>query len=155
MALTLKPTSIKAARMFVGREHRHNKPPLGGLFAVGVECDGALVGVAIVGRPIARRLDDGQTAEVTRLATTGEYNACSILYGAARRAAKALGYKRIITYTLATEPGTSLRASGWSWDADVKPAETWSVPSRPRNQTDLFGNEARPTGAKIRWCCNL
>lgn len=155
MALTLMPTTLKDARKFVGRIHRHNRPPQGGLFAVGVACDGALVGVAIVGRPIARRLDDGRTAEVTRVATDGTFNACSILYGAACRAARALGYERIITYTLATEPGTSLRASGWSKDADVASAETWSVPSRPRNQTDLFGNALRPIGAKIRWCRKL
>ena len=155
MALVLRPTSLKDARRFVGRIHRHNKAPQGGLFAVGVECGGALVGVAIVGRPVARGLDDGRTAEVTRVATDGAINACSLLYGAAARAAKALGYDRIITYTLVTEPGTSLRAAGWGRDGETPARATWSTASRHRHQTDLFGNAMRPTCAKVRWCRKL
>jgi len=149
--LKLSPITLTAARKFVGRVHRHNAPPQGGLFAVAVECDGTLCGVAIIGRPIARRLDDGRTCEVTRLATTGERNACSILYGAAARAAKALGYRKIVTYTLESEPGSSLRAAGWQKTAKTPARGTWSVPSRPRYQRDLFGNDKRPTGPKIRW----
>lgn len=141
----LVPTTIKRASRFVAEHHRHNGPPQGALFAVAAEAGGELVGVAIVGRPVARRLDDGQTAEVTRLCTTGEANACSLLYGAAARAAKALGYRRIVTYTLADEPGTSLRAAGWERDASVKAEGSWSRPSRARTQGD------RPAGAKVRW----
>lgn len=149
--MNLRPVSIAEARAVVGRLHRHNKPPQGGLFAVGVEEDGELVGVAIIGRPVARMLDDGWTCEVVRVATTGARNACSMLYGAASRAAKALGFRRIYTYTLAEEPGTSLKASGWAHDADLKARPTWSCPSRPRYQVDLFGTDQRPPGAKVRW----
>lgn len=83
-------------------------------FSIGCVADGELVGVVIAGRPVSRYLDDGLTLEVTRLCSTGEKNACSILYGAAARAARAMGYRRIITYTLDSEDGTSIRAAGWS-----------------------------------------
>ena len=155
MALKLRPVSIKEACKIVGLLHRHNKAPQGGLFAVGVEAEDRLVGVAIIGRPIARALDDGWTCEVLRVATTGAHNACSILYGAASRAAKALGYRRIYTYTLAEEPGTSLKASGWVRNAEIPAQPTWSRPSRPRYQKDLFGNDERPPGQKIRWIKHL
>jgi len=137
--------------MFVARTHRHNKPPQGGLFAVGANLNGALIGVAIVGRPVARMLDDGRTCEVTRCCTNGTANACSLLYGAVVRASKSLGYRRIITYTLASEPGTSLRASGWTVDAEITGEESWSRASRPRMQTNLFGEAQRPPDDKIRW----
>lgn len=149
--MNIRPITLKEARVVVGDWHRHNQPPVGGLFAVGCRDGGVLVGVAIVGRPVARLLDDGLTAEITRVATNGTRNACSMLYGACRKAARALGYQRLITYTLASEPGTSLRAAGFIRDADVAAAETWSVPSRPRRQTNLFGEELRPPEAKVRW----
>jgi hypothetical protein len=87
--------------------------------------------VVIVGRPVARMRDDGLTAEVTRLCTDGTRNACSFLYGAAAKAAFALGYKRIGTYILASEPGTTLRAAGWRLIGEVK-GRSWTTPSRPR-----------------------
>ena len=111
--LSLVPVSLKDANAFVAEHHRHHKPTRGHKFSIGCECDGQLVGVVIAGRPVSRYLDDGRTLEVNRLCTTGERNACSILYAAAARAAKAMGYRKIITYTLDTEPGTSLRAAGW------------------------------------------
>jgi hypothetical protein len=111
--LSLIPVSLKDANAFVKNHHRHHKPTTGHKFSIGCECDGQLVGVVIAGRPVSRYLDDGRTLEVNRLCTTGERNACSILYAAAARAAKAMGYRKIITYTLDTEPGTSLRAAGW------------------------------------------
>ena len=151
MALSIVPLSIQSAKMYVGKHHRHNKPPKSGLFAVGVEKGGDLAGVAIVGRPVARMLDNGKTCEVIRLCTTGEPNACSILYGACARAAKALGYEKIVTYTLVVEPGASLKASGWERVAELRERKSWSNPNRPRYQTDLFGEEQRPTGKKIRW----
>jgi len=117
---------------------------------VGVEND-HVCGVAIVGRPVARMLQDGFTAEIVRVATDGTYNACSKLYAACRNAAKALGYRRVFTYTLASESGASLRAAGFVVDEVLPPRETWSTPSRPRHQTDLFGNERRPPEAKVRW----
>ena len=111
--LSLVPVSLKTANAFVAVHHRHHKPTTGHKFSIGCECDGQLVGVVIAGRPVSRYLDDGRTLEVNRLCTTGEKNACSMLYGAAARAAKAMGYHKIITYTLDSEPGASLRAAGW------------------------------------------
>jgi len=143
--LEIVPCTIKSAKEFVSGLHRHNKPPQGALFAIGLCCDGVVCGVAIIGRPIARNLDDGKTCEVTRLCTNGQPNACSKLYGAAARAAKELGWKRIVTYILDTEPGTSLKASGWVKEKDVKSEATWSRPSRER------GNAGRPVCAKTRW----
>ncbi len=112
--LSLVPVSLKDANAFVAAHHRHHKPVTGHKFSIGCEQDGRLVGVAIVGRPVSRYLDDGLTLEVNRLCSTGKKNVCSMLYAAAARAAKAIGYRKIITYTLDSEPGTSLRAAGWT-----------------------------------------
>lgn len=142
--LELAPLTIGAARKYVTEHHRHHKAPAGGLFAVGVSVSGALVGVAIVGRPVARMLADGSTCEVTRLCTDGTPNACSMLYGACRRAAKALGYSRIITYILASEPGVSLRASGWVASKVESRGGSWNRPSRART-------DSHPTEAKRRY----
>ena len=111
--LRLRPISLRDANEYVRKYHRHHKPVAGHKFSIGCEADGELVGVIIAGRPVSRYLDDGFTLEVTRLCTNGAKNACSFLYGAAARAAAAMGYKRIITYTLESENGASLRASGW------------------------------------------
>ena len=111
--LSLVPVSLKDANAFVAAHHRHHKPTRGHKFSIGCAAEGRLVGVAIMGRPVSRYLDNGLTLEVTRLCTTDEKNACSMLYAAAARAAKAMGYHKIITYTLDTEPGCSLRAAGW------------------------------------------
>ena len=145
MGLHLMPITISAAKAVVAQLHRHHKPPVGGLFAVAVARDGedTPCGVAIVGRPVARNLCDGQTAEVTRVATDGTHNACSMLYAACWRAARALGYRRLITYTLETEPGTSLRAAGWR-ELGRTSGGSWSRPSRQRN-------DRHPTCPKIRW----
>ena len=112
--LTLTPVSLKEANAFVAAPHRHHKPVTGHKFSIGCAAEGRLGGVAIVGRPVSRYLDNGLTLEVTRLCTTGEKNACSMLYSAAARAAKAIGYRKIITYTLDTEAGASIRAAGWT-----------------------------------------
>lgn len=151
MSLTLAPCTIADARRFVGIHHRHNLPPKVALFALAADEDGERVAVAIVGRPVARLADDGQTVEVVRLCSVGTRNACSFLYGAACRAAKALGYRRVITYTLQSEPGASLRAAGFTEDARLKARKGWDTPSRPRVTYDLFGNERAPLEAKIRW----
>ena len=111
--LALIPVSLAEANAFVALYHRHHKPVTGHKFSIGCMTDGRLVGVAIVGRPVSRYLDNGNTLEVNRLCTDGTKNACSMLYGAAWRAAKAMGYKKIITYTLDTESGISLKAAGW------------------------------------------
>ena len=111
--LELVPISLTGANAYVAEHHRHHKPTVGHKFSIGCEADGKLVGVAIVGRPVSRYLDDGKTLEVNRLCTDGTKNACSLLYAAAARAAKAMGYSKIITYTLDTEDGASVRAAGW------------------------------------------
>ena len=137
--LTLTPISLKDANAFVAQHHRHHKPVTGHKFSIGCSQDGQLVGVAIMGRPVSRYLDDGLTLEVNRLCTTGEKNACSMLYAAAARAAKAMGYRKIITYTLDTEPGTSLRAAGWlcagpaggvRWTGSRRPAADLCPPQK-------------------------
>jgi hypothetical protein len=152
LSLRLWPTTMTDAKAYIARHHRHNKPPVSGLFCVGIADEaGELRGVAIAGRPVAIPLDDGLTVEVTRVGTDGVRNGCSMLYGAIARAAKALGYDRAYTYTLASESGASLRASGWERDADLPPRPTWNCPSRDRVQVDLFGEETRPSEAKVRW----
>lgn len=144
--LHLVACTITRARAFVAAHHRHLGPPVSGLFAVGVAQGAELVGVAIVGRPVARGLQDGATAEVTRVCTLGTRNACSMLLGACRRGCIALGYHRLVTYTLAAEPGTSLRATGWREVAAVR-GRTWNCPSRPRS--------AHAGADKRRWEVNL
>lgn len=122
---------LSEANVFVTQHHRHHKPVVGHLFSLGASLDGKIVGVAIVGRPVARMRDDGMTAEVTRLCTDGTKDCCSFLYGACARAAFALGFLRIGTYILASEPGTSLTASGWR-NLGERGGGTWDTPSRPR-----------------------
>lgn len=131
--MILRPCTLAEAQKFVRIHHRHHGPSLGGLFAVAVAKDEELpiCGVAMIGRPVARMLQDGFTAEVTRLCTDGTRNACSMLYGAAWRAARALGYRRLVTYILGTEKGTSLIAAGWHLIGEAG-GGSWSVPSRPR-----------------------
>jgi hypothetical protein len=142
MSLRVVPCTQRQAKAYVRDNHRHNTPPQGGLFALAAMDADRLCGVVIVGRPVARGLDDGVTVEITRCCTDGTRNACSLLYGRARRAAFALGYRRVVTYTLAEENGASLRAAGmtpWGYTR----AEDWSRPSRPR--------ALAPKQMKIRW----
>jgi hypothetical protein len=140
--IALCPVSIGEARTFISRHHRHHTAPQSGLFAVAIAVeresneDDGIVGVAVVGRPVARAYQDGYTAEVTRLCVLEGYrNGCSMLYGACWRAARALGYRRLITYTLASEPGHSLRASGWRVVAE-RPAKSWAEHSKARPRVD-------------------
>jgi hypothetical protein len=133
--MTLQPITIAEAKRFVMLYHRHHDAPTGALFALGVAVAGQVIGVALVGRPVARMLDDGWTAEVIRVAVIDGYpNACSKLYGAAKRAAQALGYRRVLTYTLASEPGSSLKGAGWT-PKGLRGGGSWSRPSRPRVDT--------------------
>jgi hypothetical protein len=123
----------QAACAYVEAHHRHHDPPQGHQFSLGVQTDdGRLVGVAIVGRPVSRNLDNGLTVEVTRVATDGTANACSALYAAAWRTARSAGYRRAITYTQDGESGASLRAAGWRKVADLPARPGWDAPSRPR-----------------------
>lgn len=123
--------TLAEANSFVRQHHRHHRPVVGHLFSLGAALGGTIVGVVIVGRPVSRMRDDGVTAEVTRLCTDGTKDACSFLYGVASRAAFALGFMRIGTYILASEPGTSLTAAGWR-NLGERGGGSWSVPSRPR-----------------------
>ncbi len=130
--LTIVPLALADANTFVAQYHRHHEPVIGHKFSIGAaDEDGQLRGAAIVGRPVSRVRDDGLTLEVTRLVTDGCQNACSALYAAAWRAAKAMGYIRLGTYILVSEPGTSLVAAGWKLVGET-PGRSWSVPSRPR-----------------------
>lgn len=126
------PLELKEANDFVARLHRHHKPVLRDKFRVGCEVGGILVGVAQIARPVSRMLDDGQTVEVVRLCTDGTKGVCSFLYSRAARIAREMGYKRIITYILSSETGTSLKAAGWRFDC-VTDGGDWSRQSRPRN----------------------
>ena len=139
--LDVVPVRFADACAFVAAWHRHHAPPVGCKFCLGVAADDVLVGVAIVGRPVARHLDDGRTLEVTRTATDGTPNAGSALYGGAWRATKALGYRRLITYTQAGESGSSLRGAGWRVVAQRPAKPGWTRPSRPRRD---LGTEHMP-----------
>lgn len=144
MKLGLIPLSLAEANAFVERQHRHHKPVVGHMFSLGaINTMSEVVGVAIVGRPVSRMRDDGLTLEVTRICTDGAKNACSFLYGAAARAAFALGYRRIGTYTLAEEGGASLRGAGWKMLGE-RGGGSWSRKERPRV-------DKHPTQGKLLW----
>lgn len=130
--LTVSHIELKEANAYVTANHRHHKAVRGHRFSLACYEDGRLCGVAIVGRPRSRRIDQHMTVEVLRLCSDGTKNACSKLYGACRRAAKALGYHRLITYTLADENGKSLLASGFSYCYTNK-GGSWNQPGRPRS----------------------
>ncbi|HXE59430.1 MAG TPA: XF1762 family protein [Gemmatimonadaceae bacterium] len=142
LPLMLVPITLREANAFVREHHRHHGPSRGCVCCVAVGTD-RICGVAIIGRPVARNLQDSWTAEVTRCCTDGTAHAASKLYGAAWRAVRALGYRKLITYTLATESGTSLVAAGWKCLGEAG-GGSWNCPSRPR--VDLH-----PTQLKLRW----
>jgi hypothetical protein len=146
MTLTVVPVELKEANEFIATMHRHHKPVVGHRFSLGcVDENGLLHGVCIVGRPVARLAGlPRDVAEVTRLATDGTYNACSILYAAAARACKAMGFQRIQTYTLPVEGGASLRASGWKNEGAAGGGQWKHTDGKPR-RTD------QPTDIKTRW----
>lgn len=143
MSLVIVPIELAEANAFVAVHHRHHKPVVGHKFSIAVADDmlmgsyetTSVCGVAIIGRPVARGNDDGWTLEVNRCCTDGTRNACSMLYGAAWRAVKAMGYARLITYTLPSEGGASLRAAGWKLIGQ-RGGGNWNTPARPRIDTD-------------------
>ena len=143
--MDIQPISLKTAQEFVRQHHRHNKPPVGHKFSVGLYDGERLVGVAVAGRPVARMLDDGFTLEVTRTCTDGTRNANSMLYGAIVRAATALGYRKCVTYTQGNESGASLRGAGWTATQTLPPRAGWDAPSRPRDDIGSGGV------SRIRW----
>lgn len=147
------PINLREANAFVAQHHRHHEEVRGCIFVVGCALSvatgltpgvtSAVVGVAIVGRPVARGLQDGWTAEVTRVATNGTRNACSFLYRSSWRAARALGYRKLVTYTLPEEGGASLRGAGFKLIGEAG-GGTWDRQERPRIDT-------HPTQVKLRW----
>ena len=141
--LDLQPINYDEACEFIRRHHRHHLPPQGWKFGVAVNDGEKIVGVVCVGRPVARHLDNGYTLEVTRCCTDDTKNVASKLYAAAWRATRALGFKRLITYTLASESGVSLQAAGWRVLYQTK-GESWNKPSRPRI-------DKHPLGQKFLW----
>jgi len=146
--MTIVPITLKAANAFVATYHRHHKPTVGHKFSIGLSLNDDLIGVAIMGRPVARGSDNGFTIEVARLCTNGAKNACSMLYQAAARSSKELGYKKIQTYILQSELGTSLKASGWKMEA-VTAGGQWKHTDGKKRRTD------QPTMPKQRWVREL
>lgn len=143
MSLQIQPIGFDEACEFIRRHHSHHLPPQGWKFGVAINDGKKVVGVAMVGRPVSRRFDNGWTLEVNRCCTDGTKNAASKLYAACRRASQALGYTRLITYTLASETGCSLIAAGWK-PIRLAGGGSWSVPSRPRV-------DKAPTEQKMLW----
>ncbi len=145
-SLSVTPINLDEANAFVEQYHRHHKPVPGAKFCVAVSQEDEVKGVAIVGRPVSRVLDDGWTLEVNRCCTDGTRNACSMLYATAWKAAKAMGYTSLITYTLESEGGSSLRGAGWRCvgKATTRIGQGWNVKSRPRVDT-------HPLQQKLRW----
>lgn len=148
MSVLIVPVTLTDAREFVASFHRHNRKPVGGLFAIGASDGARLVGVAIVGRPVARMAQDGYTAEVTRVCVVDDspLGSCSALYAACWRAARAMGYTRLITYTLKSESGASLRGAGWRIVGEVTVrSKPWHGPDRAREWQSVYGQQ------KLRW----
>lgn len=139
------PVELKEANEYVAKLHRHHDPVYRDKFRLAcIDADGEIHGVIQAARPVSRHMDDGRTIEVVRCCSDGTKNVCSFLYSRVARIAKEMGYAKIITYILESEDGTSLRAAGWKFAADVKGDRSWDCPSRPRKTT-------APTCAKQRW----
>jgi len=153
--IEVRPIELSDANNFVAQHHRHHKPVQGHRFSVSSWERNRLCGVAICGRPVAKAYNPLEVLEVLRLCTDGTPHACSCLYAACARAAKAIGYRRIQTYILDTESGTSLKAAGWTSDGVTNGGQwqrpgDWSDPLQStlfqRNRTD------QPVCNKVRWC---
>lgn len=142
-ALSICPVTLEEANEFVARHHRHHDPVTGHKFSIGLSDFSRIRGIAIVGRPVARMMDDGWTLEVNRCCTDGVRNGCSMLYQAAWRAARSMGYRRLITYTLAKEGGASLRGAGWKLVGE-RGGGSWHRQWRPRVDT-------HPLQIKMMW----
>lgn len=153
MKLRAFPMTLAEANDFIAEHHRHSRPVVGGRFAIGCGNDETgLQGVAVVSRPVARQLQDGRTAEVTRCCVDtakAQKGACSFLYAACWRAWRAMGGERLVTYTLAKESGASLRGAGWQVVAEVEPRDNpWQGPDRAREWHPTYGQ------LKLRWEAN-
>lgn len=141
--MRIVPLGLDEANAFVDQHHRHRDPVTGCKFCIGLAVDGQIVGVAIVGRPVARANDNGLVAEVNRLCTDGTRNAPSKLLSAVKKICRMMGYQRLVTYTLPTESGASLRGAGLT-EIGLTKLDTWDTPARPRVDTD-------PAQQKLRW----
>lgn len=154
--MIIVPINQKTANKFVMNWHRHHRPVVGSIFQIGCSINDELVGVAICGRPVAQKIDHTEVIEVNRCCVKeGVKNVCSKLYGASARIAKEMGYKKIITYTLDTEMGSSLKAAGWVIELEKAGNKEWNSHGtriRTNTVTDLFGSIIKaPPQMKIRW----
>jgi hypothetical protein len=144
--MEIRPITLREASEFINQYHRHHKPTVGCKFAVGCYVEDRMVGVAVCGRPVSRHLDDGLTCEINRLCTDGTRNACSMLYGACCRVAKAMGYKKILTYILQSENGASLKASNFQCEGIAGGVKWTGVRDKGQNI---------PHEMKTRWVKDL
>lgn len=145
MKMEIRPLTFKTAKAFIKEAHRHHKMVVGGKFSIGVYRGDELVGVAICGRPVSRYLDDGLTLEVNRCCTIdGTKNACSMLYGACCRIARDMGYKKVVTYTLQSEKGVSLKASNFTLESETAGGIRWTGARSKRES-------GAPKELKKRW----
>lgn len=143
--MRIVPLTLREANNLVGHLHRHHAPVQGHRFSIGLVYENRLVGAAIIGRPVAPATEQFSTAEITRLVTDGTPNACSALYGAAARICREMGFDSIQTFILDSEPGTSLKASGWIKAHKTRGGD-WYEPSRhARSRSD------QPQGPKVKW----
>jgi hypothetical protein len=150
--MKLAPISQREAKAFINRHHRHNIASGFSVFQIGLRVDGELIGCAMASLPVSRKLMNGTTLEVTRVCVKEDHrNANSMLYGACARAAAALGYARLVTYTLPEESGASLRAAGWTRDDIPRGGSAKGWASHRWKSGDLFGNPKLPDGSKVRW----
>lgn len=154
MALEIRPVTLKTASQYIEQHHRHNGKTAGCKFAIGCFDGNEIVGVSVCGRPVSRHYDDGLTLEINRVCTDGTRNACSMLYGASCRIARDMGYKKVITYTLVTENGASLKASNFKCEGEAGGIE-WTGERNPKNkqyeQLSLFPKKEKPHLMKRRW----
>lgn len=161
MTMIAVPMELKDAQKYINTYHRHHQAAHRDKYRIAAMQNGEIVGVVQVGRPVSRVLDDGKTLEVLRLCTNGEKDVCSFLYSRAARVAKEMGYAKIVTYILESEPGISLKAAGWTLEADGVGGADWNTPSRPRevtaSQLSLFPErEKYPVNKKKqRWSKKL
>lgn len=150
--MKIVPLTLRQANDFVEQHHRHSARTAndGGKFAIGLQVDGALIGAAIVGRPVARLLQVEGSAEILRCCVLpgAPKGACSRLYGRCKRIWQLMGGDRVVTYSLASEPGDSLRGAGFVIEAEVA-ARTWDTPSRRRDARAIEEQD------KLRWGCAL
>ena len=159
MRLIIRPITLKAANEYVNLNHRHHDGTVGCKFAVSVYDEkGELHGVAICGRPVSKYYDDNLTLEINRVCTDGTQNACSKLYGACCRIAKEMGYEKVITYTLQSENGASLKASNFICEGTAGGTH-WTGQRNPDNkvcQLSLFDSQKKhPAEMKQRWVRRL